>query len=387
MKAFCRLPVLVLGLLAGSGAFADNWNPPTRAALDALMVRESTNGHAYAVFDFDNTTVLNDIEETCLTRMIETLAFKISTNDLYRVLTTGIPDVNRPLDPARPSLTVANLAADIADAYAELRASGRPAAELHAGAAWRAFASKSRYLYDGICDTFGATVGYPWVTFAFTGMTPNEVQAYGTDSIRHGISLGRLKRVTWTCPSERAGRAGVVSVSFAVGLAYTPELVALYHDLRAHGISVYIVSASFRDLVLAASGPGFGLDVPPDHVFGYRLRKDGSGRYLPAYETNYPQPQGPGKVETIRRFIRPRHGGADPVLVCGDSMGDYDMLTAFPGLQAGLIFNRNPSNPKLAALVAKARIRKPDARPLYLLQGRDEPRAALRPSPDTVFLP
>ena len=79
---------------------------------------------------------------------------------------------------------------------------------------------------------------------------------------------------------------------------------------------------------------------------------------------------GPGKVELIRKLLVPRTG-QPPLLVCGDSDGDYDILSAFPGTRLGFIVNRLKKG-NIGTLCQEAVRQLGDRRPRYVLQGIDE---------------
>ena len=68
-----------------------NWAPATRARIQAV-IDENANQGKYVVFDFDNTSVIFDIQEALLIYQIENLQFKIDPADMEAVLETGIPD-------------------------------------------------------------------------------------------------------------------------------------------------------------------------------------------------------------------------------------------------------------------------------------------------------
>lgn len=97
-------------------------------------------------------------------------------------------------------------------------------------------------MYSSVGDNFDHAVSYPWVTYLFTGMTPDEVQKLATASHTYWANYGRYAEETWTSPIEQPGQSGVLSVSFVTGLTFTDELLDLYHTLMANGIDVYIVS-------------------------------------------------------------------------------------------------------------------------------------------------
>ena len=148
------------------------------------------------------------------------------------------------------------------------------------------------------------------------------------------------------------------------GFTIAKEMRELIASLRAAGIDVYIVSGSDTALLRVAAGAEFGLGFPADHVFG---RDSGviAGR----------------KHEFVRSRIAPRHHGTEPVLVAGDSMGDYAMLTEFKGLQTGLLFHRNWRERKMHDLAESASA----ANARILVQGRDETRGVFIRSNRSVF--
>ena len=74
------------------------------------------------------------------------------------------------------------------------------------------------------------------------------------------------------------------------------------------------------------------------------------------------------------------------MLVAGDANGDYAMLTAFPGMDAGLVFDTRPDpDSPLGKLIAAVRAGTADRR--YLVQGRDETAGGLRRSDESVLAP
>lgn len=64
------------------------------------------------------------------------------------------------------------------------------------------------------------------------------------------------------------------------------------------------------------------------------------GKFTTEYRKDYPQTQTKGKVEAINKFIKPKHEGKEPILVAGDSSGDYNMMTEFKDIQTLLIMKR-----------------------------------------------
>ena len=333
-----------------------NWSPDVRAELEALIQRNKGNDSAYAVFDFDNTIAIGDISNVCQWRQLEMLAFK---SDIETALKSGIP------------MGYHDRVKRIADLIRELQAvEEEKRIEMPA---WYQLAHEYWTLYGDLIAHCGTDVAYPWIGHLFAGYTSDEYQSFARLAARRQLSVGKGLR----CGSD-------APVQFPRGFAITPESRELIRALRKAGISVYVVSASNWELVQAMLYPEFGLQIDRDKVFAYRLAKDGKGRYLPQLDMNHLRPQAGGKVEIIRKHIAPRHGGSDPVLVAGDSMGDYNMFVEFPALQVALIYNRNPKKSPLADLIRNA---KDSKSPRILVQGRDATEGKLIPSHDSPHEP
>ena len=380
-----------------------NWAPATRARIQAV-IDENANKGKYVVFDFDNTSVIFDIQEALLVYQIENLIFKIKPEDMTEVLETGIPDLNKSMGTSLDgkNITPATLAADISSDYAWLYknykglAGDKDLDYIHASNQYQDFAAKVRFMYNNLGDYFDHAVSYPWVTYLFTGMTPAEVQELATASHKYWASYGRYAEETWTSPIELPGKSGVVSASFITGLTFTDELKDLYATLMANGIDVYIVSASPIDTVLAAN-KAMGYGVPEDRVFAMRNKLDANGRYINEYnydwggQGKYAQTQGEGKSTIITNFIAPKYNGSGPLMVFGDSAGDWNMMTDWMDegdTVLGVIFNRyrKPSSDPIweGSNQAAQTIGDPNAR--FVLQGRDENTGELRPSEKSIML-
>ena len=378
-----------------------NWAPATRARMQAV-IDEWANKGRYVVFDFDNTSVIYDVEEALLIYQIENLRFKIAPDKLADVLATQIPDMNQKIGTSVDGVevTCAKLSADIVadytwiyDNYKEFGKGDKDLAYIHASNQYQDFAAKLRYMYTAVGDTFDSSVSYPWVTYLFAGMTPDEVYALATESHKYWAAYGRYATETWTSPVETPGEAGIITIGFNTGVTFTDELVDLYQTLMANGIDVYIISASFIDVIRAAND-AMGYNVPDDQVFAMRnVLVDGV--YTNEYDYNWggeglcAQTQGEGKSTTITNFIAPKYDGAGPLMVFGDSSGDWNMMTDWMeagDTELGVIFNRyrKTSDPIWGGSTEAAEnIGAEDAR--FVLQGRDENTGELRPSEYSIM--
>ena len=121
---------------------------------------------------------------------------------------------------------------------------------------------------------------------------------------------------TWVSPESLKGEAGQVEIKFKRGVRAVKEMQNLYKTLQDNGIEVYVVSASFRDVVVPfATKEKFGYNITEDHVYGMELVKNDSGVIQSEYNNDYFQTQGEGKQKTIKKFIADKHGNQDPILI------------------------------------------------------------------------
>lgn len=365
-----------------------NWNPPVREALQRVIDRHAGDRNAYAVFDFDLTCAYGDLEHVALNAMVDDDAFAFDPDDWSRIFYADVPDLDRPLGPAFPQATIRNLALDCADLHRELRALRREkGTDTARGSDVRmALIGKAQFLRTNAGEAWGPAFGYPWIKRFLSGRTPAEFRAWFSGVLLRAAADGSFFRERVRTPASYPGRSGIVETKFMRGFAVPPEMKDLVAALQTHGIAVYVVSGSFRDAVLVATRVGTGYEIPSENVFGIRLQTDAKGGILGRADPSAPVTWGPGKPAVIRGQIAPRHGGKDPVLVAGDSNGDYAMLTAFADLEAGLVFDTAPApDSPLGRLVSDIRAGRAPVR--YLLQGRDETKPSFVPSDRSVLAP
>lgn len=381
-----------------------NWAPNTRARIQAVIDQNANQGR-YVCFDFDNTSVIFDVQEALLVYQIENLVFKIDPEDMEAVLETGIPDLDKEMGKSLDGKTItpSTLVADLVRDYAWIHKNyegfegDKDLGYIHASNEYQDFSAKLRFMYNNLGDYFDHAVSYPWVTYLFTGMTPEEVQALATQSHQYWAGYGRYAEETWTSPIELPGESGIVSASYITGVTFTDELRDLYATLTANGIDVYIISASPIDTILAANAC-MGYGVPEDRVYAMRNKLGPDGRYINEYDYDwggegmYAQTQGEGKSTIITNFIAPKYDGAGPLMVFGDSAGDMYMMTDWMergDTQLGVIFNRYrkpTSDPMTWEASNEAAGTIGDASARFVLQGRDENNGQLRPSEKSIML-
>ena len=371
--------------IAPVGLDRAKWSPRNRQMVEQMIAAcGNTSGtyksgkRPYAVFDWDNTSIMNDCEEALLMHQINTLSFKLTPSEFSAIIRQNVPPGPFTADfknAAGKVVDLDSICADLDADYAFLHANykgfagSKPLEEIVATAEFLDFRTKLYYLYEAVNDTHGVNVGYPWVIYFFANMTVAEVMALAEAS--NDAALGAaLTKVKYTSPTDRPGKAGVVSVSHFHGVRLCTEIGGMMDTFRDHGIDVYVCTASLEDVVAVfATNPKYGYNVSRENVIGLRLERDGAV-FKNAYLKNWPLTWGPGKTVAIKSELVASKGYG-PIFVAGDSDGDYDMLRDFTDTRFGLIVNRMKTGKigelsKLAAAQMNAR------QPRFLLQGRQE---------------
>ena len=377
------------------------WAPNTYKAIQNLIdvngiksTGYNPNQKPYAVFDWDNTCVFNDTEESLIMYQINHLAYKMTPEEFSAAIRINVPssDFKEGYENAdKEKINIEKIGSDIYSDYKylyynykEFNAGGtKTLAEIQATDQFTDFRAKVWFLYYAVDDTFGYEVSWPWLLYFFQNMTPKELTDLTTKSIDNALGEG-IGTVTYTSPATLKGNAGVVSNTFKTGLRITPEITNLMNTLRSNGIDVYICTASLDDVIRSfVSNPRYGYNVPKENVLGMKLENNINGSYkAKIVDRNTWEINGMhGKAVNIRSMLTQKYG-ADPILICGDSDGDYEMMTEL-NPKAVLVVNRlKGGNIGTVSKLAAESIGNPNAK--YLLQGRDEYTGMWIPSEKTL---
>lgn len=379
------------------------WEDKLYARLDKLITdygksskNYDANNKPYAVFDWDNTTIINDIGEATFTYQIMNLQFKMTPEEFDKAIRTNLPADNFGEswnNKDGGSVNIDKIAADLTSDYTYIynNYSGfkgqKSLDDIKATDQYKDFAAKLRYLYEAVGDTFSSDISYPWVTYLYAGFTSEEVHQLTEKSIDYA-QADELVYETWESPATLKGQAGQVSVKFKRGIRAVKEMQDLYKTLMDNGIDVYVCSASYIDVIIPyATNAKYGYNVDKDKITAMMLSKTDKGVIKPELDSNYAQTQGKGKTETIKKLIASKHNNAEPILIAGDSNGDYAMMTDFANLQVGVIFNRVRDTSKGIGKLSKEAAETYDsASPKYFLQGRDENKGVLLHGRETILL-
>jgi phosphoserine phosphatase len=414
-----------------------DWNPEVKRALND-MIKANANSGQYAVFDFDNTCSIFDVEEQLAIYQLQVMAFDetVDAVKLEDILKTELnPKYFTEPAPAskdycaNANATYQDWIDDITAAFAKLDETYdfTPAgltpdqqAAIQKTDEWKEFATKMRAMYDCVFDSESAAVAYPWVLYWFTGMTEDEVYELATAS--HTFYKDEVSRYeTWTTAGT-GSKIGAVEYEFTWGTQVSDNIVELWKALAENGIDVWICSASATDPIRAA------IDVWGGHEYIIGMmamtnKLDADGHYINEYDWDggyawipvvgtenrgwikddvkqKTQTQGKGKVLAIQNVLYPKYNNHGPIAGFMDSTGDYNFCTEFDTLQVVCCFNR--ASRKVTdggGVIAELAVYQADVLDydydmaqffgdtLYVLQGREENGLrGLRPERPTMRL-
>lgn len=341
----------------------------------------------YVVFDFDNTSVIGDVEDNNMMYMAEHLLYKISPERFLEILTSGPFDVDYVLNIANPGMSPRNMALDIMDDYQWLWDNYINATnpitleEAKDSMEYQSFRAKIRYYYLWVNKLFTRQSGQPWLTYWFEGYTQEELIQHTKAMIDWAIAQ-EPKVHTFESPWRRLGRSGIIESQFTSGLAFPQELLDLYAAFQANGIETYVVSASPIDIVRTAA-VDYGFNVPYDQVVAMEYTFNDNGQIQAVMAPDSFITKREGKTEAIQARIMPLQEGKEPIALFGDSMGDYHMMRNFEGVKLNVLFNCLASD--------DTRLLVNEASDLYdvdeakiVIQGRDENKLSLLPQRESI---
>ncbi|MED4584558.1 haloacid dehalogenase-like hydrolase [Brevibacillus choshinensis] len=375
------------------------WAPATYQAVNELITKHGVKSPSYnpdkkpyVVFDWDNTSIMNDTEEALFVYQINHLAYKLTPEEFGKVIRTNVPEgpfADGYKNADGKQVTLDAIAADLESDYKFLYENykglkgTKSLEEVTATESFLDFRTKLFFLYEAINETHSTSIGYPWVLYLFTNMTVDDVHKLAEAS--NDVALGMaIQTETWTSPKALAGKAGVVTTSHTTGLRLTSEVGNLMNTFRSNGIDVYVVSASLEDVVrVFATLPKYGYNLPSENVIGMRLAIE-NGLITNKYQANYPITVGHGKTEVIQSVLEKRYGHG-PIFIAGDSNGDFEMMTEQKSVKLALVVNRVKGG-KIGQQAAKAAEQLGKNNPSVVLQGRDENTGMWIPTEQTIKL-
>ncbi len=397
----------------------NDWADDVKAAVNDMLSNcgvdsEDYKEDTYAVFDFDNTSSIFDVEDQLCIYQLEVMAFEIKPEQMSKVLFTDLSDHNADLTSyGLIKGSYNDIIGDIVNAYTYLYKTYGPftakgldeakAAQVQKDAQWLEFATKLRLLYELVGEVESSSIAYPWVLYWFYGMTEDEVYALAKKSHEKYTAV-ETSEVTWTSPDTVKSKIGSVSYTWTSGVGVTENMKELWSSLEDNGIDVWVCSASCTAAVRAA------IDVCGLHdyitgMLAMTTKTDADGKFINAYDYEtgcgyYAKEDGAwekmttptraqtfldGKVTAITNAIAPEYNNHGPIAGFMDSTGDFNFCTEYKTLKLVCCFNR--ANRKITdggGLIAEIAMYQKDTLEytfekaseagdtLYVLQGRDE---------------
>lgn len=354
-----------------------NWEEHNKRRLERLIA-EKAFADNYAVFDWDFTCIFYDIQDSIFLYQLEHLCFKLTPEQFAVTIRYEIPqDISLKgcFNSEGRQLTAADISADLDERYrflyhacAVLQGS-QPLETVLQTAEYLDFKTKMLFLMKyavTVCDT-------DLSQSICTGMTLSELNAIAEKAIATECAA-EIQEYALTSPADIPSRAGCVTAAYRKGIRIQPEIQDLFRCLTAHGITPYICSASQEDGVrFFACTPAYGYNLKPEQVFGRRRLRDQDGVFTNARDYSIPQTWREGKAEAVRTLIAPRHRGKAPIIVAGDSDGDFWMMDAFKAAAVLLILYRNQTpREKLYPFIQQGLSEQNLQNPAVLVQHRDE---------------
>jgi len=405
-------PFLMVGLLlshscnCGKDGFGKsdpldrlNWSERNYKVLNQLITDYGIGGKyydkskaPYVVFDWDQTSAHFDVEEAVMLYQMFNLRYKMTKDQFKGLLKDDIHGVKQ-LPQEFRNILLCDINQDLSNDYAFLYDNysgfkGRMTLEeIKITSQYKDFIAKLLFLFEGYSANpeIGEDYALLWVLYLFAGHTVDEVKALAGEAISYELG-NQLSLQTLQSPANFKTKAGLVSCSHRTGLRVFPEIQNLFSTFKKHGIDVFIVSASYKPVVEVFSGKGtYGYNLDPDNVIAMELAIAGDGKIISEYKAGWIKTFRQGKVDAINKVIKKGLGkNWDPLFSAGDSDGDYEMSTSFPGMKLTLIWNRVKSG-DIGKLCQLAVDEQHSLAPRYILQGRNENNGVAMPCSESIL--
>ena len=332
------------------------WDPQVQTALNGLL--SNCGEGSYAVFDFDQTSIVHDISQALWVYQIEHLCF--ADAPIHDFL-DGIPE-QESLMPETET-TYAEMGRVLSEEYKTMTArveAGESIESIWQSDVYLDFRARMCSLLEAMDEQWGSWVAFLWQPGLLAGYTEAEARALIHDAILEQLGRDKLTVEQWLSPDGRWGG------DVMRGIWVSPEMKELYKCLQTANIDAYVCSASLELIVEAlACDPVLGFGLPAERIYGLRFVE---GEKLTAqFDSQYKQPIKEGKVDCIKAYMAPAYGNTNPVLVAGDSNGDVPMLTAFSDIKHGLIIDVGRSETSAIGQLA-TQAKKDGNTGIYILQ-------------------
>ncbi|MCP1229747.1 lipoprotein pyruvate-formate lyase [Acetobacter indonesiensis] len=375
------------------------WAPKTRAAIQAVINEHGhysenydVNRRPYAVFDWDETAIVGNVQDTLFHYMLDHFSFLLPTSDFRHLIHTHASD--RPLP--KPFTTIKGkpislslLVQDILEDYSSLAARyghlphPLPRETIVQDAVAQAFRARMVFFYQALRATHGGEEAQRWLIRLLAGQTITDVLGMTRAANEWGLGQS-IGQITLRCPEGRAGEGGTAQATIVQALRLTPEMSDLFQILQEHGIDPIICTSSLEDCTaFFATSSEYGYNIRREHVFGARLDEH-KHVLLSTESAKYPFPYGSGKTAIIHKYLIAKRQRPPLMIFAGEDSSAH-LLSSFPEASLCCLINRKQSDTMQPFLKEAARLRSTE-RPRLVLQGRDENTGEWLPEEASIFL-
>lgn len=310
----------------------------------STLINENKHDNNYIVLDWDFTCIFNDTQMNLFMYQIDNLKFKLNPNQFDKVMRYGIADLDKLSEIenlAGEKLNARVLIDDVNDCYKFIYNNyidfngNMSLAEIKETEQFNDFKCK---LYTLMIVAFRVSSIDLSQSFS-TGYTIKQYNKLLENAIDFALDKN-FEIVDYT--SSNSGKAKACKINFKYGIKLRDEIKDLINVCKANGITTYICSASQIDNVkFFGSYDKYGYNIYSNNIFGRRRIIDENGIITINDDENYPFTYKDGKTQTIIDYIMPKHDNKAPILIAGDSDGDFDMMNYFQDSALLLIYQNN----------------------------------------------
>lgn len=281
------------------------WNKKLENRINEVIEKYKNSGN-YAVFDCDNTILMNDIQFALIHYLLKFKKFKITHIELKKFLNNKFPQETEIIN---------NFCNIFKNAYYKDINSMEYLKFLSN------FSEFVEYLYFKY-DKFDLNI-----FFSYKNMSYEELQKLIDESIKyHNNSEFGIEN--WIYEDNIS--------TYKLGLKITDEMSELIKKLHDNNIDVYVISASTLEVVEAVLKP---LKKYISKIYAKKITNT-NNIFTGLLDENELRITSLDKKIIIENILKKKYN-KDPIIVAGDSMGDFDMLTGFENTEISILIDRN----------------------------------------------
>lgn len=281
------------------------WNKKLENRINEVIEKYKNLGH-YAVFDCDNTILMNDIQFALIHYLLKFKKFKVTPIELQNFLNTKFPKENE-------------LTNNFCDIFQE--AYNKDINSMEYLKFLSNFSEFVEYLYFKY-DKFDLNI-----FFSYKNMSYEELEKLIEEAISyHNNSEFGIEN--WIYENNIS--------TYKIGLKIANEMSELIKRLHNNNIDVYVISASTFEVVDSVLQP---LKKYISKIYAKKIINK-NNIFTGLLDENELRITSLDKKIIIEDILKQKYN-KDPIIVAGDSMGDFDMLTGFKNTKISILIDRN----------------------------------------------